>query len=112
MILTYVDWIKESVNLAKPINPGISINYADETMEGLRRSLLDEYIPQAKNKEAETIINRAISTYVYALDKKLKIDEDIIILLSNAIGKTHDELSKEISKKTVDFYNGKQNVIG
>jgi hypothetical protein len=79
-------------------------------MEGLRRKLLDKYMPMAKDKEAEKTINSCITTYVYALDKKLKIDEDIIKSLADKIGKKHKDISKELAKETTEFYD-QPNVI-
>ena len=57
-------------------------------------------------------INKCISTYVYALDKKLKIDSEIIETLGKCLGKDHEEMSRELEKLTNKFYDGKKNVIG
>jgi len=114
-VLSYEQFIAESnkeVDLSDPQKKTITLNYADETMEGLRRELLDKYMPKAKDKEAEDKINKCITTYVYALDKRLKIDEDIIKDLGDCIGKDHKEISRELEKLTNEFYDGKSNVIG
>ena len=114
-ILSYKQFLLEDnkdVDLATPQKKIIALNYADETMEGLRRELLDKYMTKAENKESQEKINKCISTYVYALDKKLKIDSDIIAMLAKAVGKNTEEISKELEKETHDFYDKSPNVIG
>jgi len=112
VFFSYTEFLKEESDMSKPVEPGVSLNYADETMEGLRRKLLDDYMPQAKDESAKKKINSCITTYVYALDKKLKIDEDIISQLAKAIGSDAEKVSKELAKKTSEFYDGSKNVIG
>lgn len=102
--------VKDSV-LAVPQNKQVTVNYADETMEGLRRYFLDKYMPKAEDKETEEKINKCITTYVYTLDKKLKIDSKIIEDLGKCLGKSHEEMSRELEKLTNKFYDGKDNVI-
>lgn len=114
-ILSYKQFLLEDnkdVDLATPQKKIIALNYADETMEGLRRELLDKYMTKAENKESQEKINKCISTYVYALDKKLKIDSEIIETLGKCLGKDHEEMSRELEKLTNKFYDGKKNVIG
>ena len=102
--------VKDSV-LAVPQNKQVSVNYADETMDGLRRYFLDKYMPKAEDKETEEKINKCITTYVYTLDKKLKIDSKIIEDLGKCIGKNHKDMSRELEELTNKFYDGKDNVI-
>jgi hypothetical protein len=113
MILTYEDFLRESLDTAKSLeSPKVSLNFADETIEGLRRQLLDDYMPKAKDKESEEAINSCVTTYIHTLDKRLKIDEDIIKKLANLIGKSHEEMSAELDKKTREYYDKEKNVIG
>jgi hypothetical protein len=114
-ILNYQQFIAESVkevDLSDPQKKILSMNWADETMEGLRRHLLDKYMSKGKDKESEEKINKCITTYVYALDKKLKIDSDIVDMLADAVGKSSEDIAKELSKETVGYYDKFQNVIG
>ena len=53
-ILNYQQFIAESVeevDLSDPQKKILSMNWADETMEGLRRHLLDKYMSKGKDKE-------------------------------------------------------------
>lgn len=112
-VLSYQQFLLEvkDSNLAVPQNKQVSVNYADETMEGLRRYFLDKYMPKAEDKETEEKINKCITTYVYTLDKKLKIDSKIIEDLGKCIGKNHEDMSRELEKLTNKFYDGKNNII-
>jgi len=92
--------------------PKYAINFADESLEGLRIRLLDKYYANEKDKEKKEQINRCISTYVYTLDKRLKIDEKIVELLGQLVGKSTKEMGTELSKETDDFYNQTQNLYG
>jgi hypothetical protein len=49
---------------------------------------------------------------MYALDKKLKIDSDIVDMLADVVGKSSEDIAKELSKETVGYYDKFQNVIG
>ena len=91
-----------------------AINFADETLENLRRQLLDKYYKTVSSDDEGTRenINKAISTYVYCLDKKLRIDGDIIDLLAKCLGKDSKEMSKELTKITDEFYGGQMNHYG
>jgi len=112
-VLSYQQFLLEvkDSNLAIPQNKEVSVNYADETMGGLRQYFLDKYMPKAEDKETEEKINRCITTYVFTLDKKLKIDSKIVEDLGKCIGKTHEEMSRELEELTNKFYDGKNNVI-
>jgi hypothetical protein len=112
-MLSYTQFIAEHL-MAKPVIPqiqSISINYADETMEGLRIHLLNKYMDPENDKEIADEINSCITTYVYALDKHLKIDSDIIDRLAKAVNKTSAEISKELDKETRQYYDKSSNVI-
>jgi len=91
-----------------------AINFADETLENLRRQLLDKYYKNvdSDDNEKRENVNKAISTYVYCLDKKLRIDNDIIKLLAKEVGKDEKELTKELAKLTDQFYGGQMNHYG
>lgn len=112
-VLSYQQFLLEvkDSKLTVPQIKQVSVNYADETMEGLRRYFLDKYMPKAEDKETEEKINKCITTYVYTLDKKLKIDSKIIEDLGKCIGKNHEEMSRELEELTNKFYDGKDNVI-
>jgi hypothetical protein len=49
-------------------------------------------------------MNKCISTYVYALDKKLRISSDIVDMLAKAAGESNDETMKTLTKETEKFY--------
>jgi hypothetical protein len=91
-----------------------AVNFSDETLENLRRQLLDKYYKSVDSEDGEkrANINKAISTYVYCLDKKLRIDGDIIDLLAKELGKKKEELTKELTKLTDEFYGGLMNHYG
>lgn len=93
-------------------NPTASLNYADETVEGLRRKLIDHYFEKTDDKDVRETINKCISTYVYALDKKLKISSDIVDMLAKAAGETSKETQKTLSDITNKFYGEGQNHYG
>jgi hypothetical protein len=111
-IKSYNEFISESDEPVAVGQPKISLNFADETLTGLRQSLLDKYYGKVSNTEDKEKINKCITTYVYALDKKLKIDEDIIKMMAGTLGMTHEELTKELTKETTEFYDKSPNVIG
>lgn len=113
-MLSYYEFITEADDMSKPVEPGISLNYADETMEGLRRKLLDDYMPLALEtvENADKKINQCITTYVYALDKHLKIDEDVIALLAKCVGSNSNTVRGDLSKRTNEFYDKSKNIIG
>jgi hypothetical protein len=110
-ILSFQDFISESAEPQAFGQPKISLNFSDDTLVGFRNQLLDKYYGKVSNTEDKEKINKCITTYVYALDKKLKIDEDIIKMMASTLGMTHAELTKELQKETTDFYD-KPNVIG
>ena len=112
--MSYTNFLNEEVYLSKPAEPAETLNYADETLEPLRRKLLDKYFEEASDltPEVKKKINKCISTYVYALDKKLKIDEDIVNLLAETVGKDPKDVREELNKLTNEFYDESKNVIG
>lgn len=89
-----------------------SINFADESLETLRRKLLDKFYTSAEDDTTKDAINKCVSTFVYCLDKKLRIDEDIVKLLASKIGKTFEETSKMLSDETNKFYGDTVNYYG
>ena len=91
---------------------GSSVNLADETLENLRRELLDKFLPKAKDDESRDHVNKCVSTLVYCLDKKLRIDEDIINLLAKIAGTDPSELRKDLGKRVEEFYGKSMNHYG
>ena len=91
----------------------IGMNHADPTIDGLRHHLLDIFWPKAKgDKKLETKINQCISTFAHAMDKKLRIDEDIIALLAKCVGMSQDEVTKILSEELDKYYGQFQNIYG
>ncbi len=95
-------------------NVGSGINPADETLENLRRKLLDKYFKKidSDDETGKDTVNKCISTFVYCLDKKLRIDSDIINLLANKMGVEPADISKELAKEVEDFYGKSPNIYG
>jgi len=89
-----------------------AINYADDTLESLRRKFLDMFYTDEKDNEKREIINKCVSTYVYCLDKKLRIDEDIMNLLAKTLGMEPKELNKKMQEATEKFYGKSFNFYG
>jgi hypothetical protein len=83
-----------------------SVNFADESLEGLRRKLIDKYFLLTNDEGKRHTINRCLSTIVYCLDKKLRVDEDVLETLAQCVGKTLAEITKEIEKEANGFYGG------
>jgi hypothetical protein len=110
-VLSFLQFINEA-DLSVPDKQPLALNYADETMEGLRRHLLDTYSDKCDTKEGKEIVNKCISTYVYALDKKLKIDGDIVDLLAKTINCSPEEMAKDLDKETRGYYDKSPNIIG
>ena len=91
----------------------VSMNHSDETLEGLRRALLDHYFEKVgSNNENSDTVNKCVSTYVYALGNNLKIDEDIVTLLAKTVGEDAKETRDTLSKVTREFYDEKSNIYG
>lgn len=90
----------------------VAINYADESLETLRRNLLDKFFDMADTEEQKKIINKCISTYVWCMDKKLRIDGDILDRLGKEVNMTNSEISKLLSKETDSFYGKVDNLYG
>jgi hypothetical protein len=91
----------------------VPMNHSDETLEGLRRALLDHYFEKVgSNNENSDTVNKCVSTYVYALGNNLKIDEEIVILLAKTVGEDAKDTRETLSKITRDFYGEKSNIYG
>lgn len=111
-MLSYNDFITEGKKgteisgrvMTTNSNPRASLNYADETVEGLRRRLIDVYFKKSEDKKSRDVMNKCISTYVYALDKNLKISSDIVELLAKAAKESVEDTQKTLTKETDDFY--------
>jgi len=93
---------------------GSTTNLADETLENLRRKLLDKYLKKidGDDEEGKETVNKCVSTLVYCLDKKLRIDADIIDLLAHKMGVEPAGISKELTKEVEDFYGSAPNHYG
>lgn len=120
-MLSYTDFITEGKKRGTEIsgrvmttnsNPQAAINHSDETIEGLRRKLIDLYFAKTEDKEKRDTINKCLSTYVYALDKKLKISSDIIDMLAKAVDETAEETRKTLAEETDKFYGETPNHYG
>ena len=111
-MLSYIDFIvegKKATEISGRVmttnsNPKASINHSDETLEGLRRRLIDVYFKKSDDKDVRDDMNKYISTYVYALDKQLRISSDIVDRLAKAAGESSDETIKTLTKETEKFY--------
>lgn len=111
-MLSYIDFIAEGKKgtevsgrvMTTNSNPQAAINHSDETLEGLRRRLIDVYFKKSEDKEIRDTMNKCISTYVYTLDKNLRISSDIIDMLAKAAGESSDETIKSLTKETEKFY--------
>ena len=95
-------------------NPVASgINHADPTIEAIRTRLLEIFWPKAEgDKKKETLINQCVTTFVHAMDKKLRIDEDIIKMLADASGISQSEATELLSKNMDKYFNQFQNMYG
>lgn len=122
---TFLDFLTESKGAGNakgskslPINLGNNpvaggTNHSDPTTDGLRNHLLDIFWPKANgNKKIETQINQCITTFAHAMHKKLRIDEDIIILLAKCVGLTHEETTKILETELNKYFNQFQNIYG
>jgi hypothetical protein len=91
-----------------------STNLADESLETLRRKLLDKFYKdiEESNKEKREVINKCVSTFVFCLDKKLRIDGDIIMLLCKAVSMDAKDLTKILTDETDKFYGSSNNLFG
>ena len=108
--------IKNSKSLNLPLGNNVvaaTTNHSDPTVEGLCTHLLDIFWPKANgNKKLETTINSCVTTFVHAMSKKLRIDEDIIILLAKSTNMSQDEVTKILSEEMDKYYGQFQNIIG
>ena len=90
-----------------------AINFSDETLENLRRKLYDIFMKDINSDSSKSeIVNKAVSTYVYALDKKLRIDSDILDRLAQEVGMSNKEVVEIITKETDEFYGRANNIYG
>jgi len=89
-----------------------SVNFADESLEGFRRKLLDKFFADTSDEEQRHIINKCVSTIVYCMDKKIRIDEDVIERLAKEIGMEVEKVSKMLQKEVDGFYGSAGNVYG
>lgn len=78
----------------------VSVNFTDETLEPLRRDLYDEFMKNIDTEHSD-LINRCVSTIVYCLDKRMRIDSDII----ERLAKTTNRKIKNVNKKVSDMIN-------
>ncbi|MFM2009982.1 MAG: hypothetical protein RLZZ479_373 [Bacteroidota bacterium] len=119
-MLLYKDFLaegKKGTNLSgrvmKTNSPQeVSVNHSDETVEGFRRKLLDVYFAKTDDKQARNTINKCISTYVYALDKKLRISSDIVEMLADSVGETVKETIKTLTEETKKYFGNEDNHYG
>jgi hypothetical protein len=89
------------------------INHADSTLDGLRSHLLDIFWPKANgDKEKEVTINQCITTFVHAMDKKLRIDEDIIQRLAKCVDMPQEKVTQILGKELDKYYSQFQNLYG
>ena len=94
-----------------PVSMGV--NHADATLDGLRSHLLDIFWPKAEgDKKKETTINQCITTFVHAMDKKLRIDEEIMKKLADNVGMEQSEVTKILSKELDKYYGQSNNIYG
>jgi len=103
-----------SLALRTSDNPvSMGVNHADPTLDGLRTALLDIFWPKANgDKKLETVINQCVTTFVHAMDKKLRIDEHIIIKLAKAVNMEQAKVTKILSETLDKYYNQFQNIYG
>lgn len=104
----------KSHSLRTSNNPvAAGVNHADPTLEGVRTKLLDIFWPKADgDKKRETTINQCVTTFVHAMDKKLRIDEDIIKMLADACGMEQAEVTDLLSKNLDKYFGQFQNMYG
>jgi hypothetical protein len=110
-IMTYTDFLIEGKkgltnagSIMKTDNISdikVSVNFSDETLEPLRRSLYDEFMKGMSDDKIDTV-NKCVSTIVYCLDKRMRIDSDII----ERLAKASERKVKAVSKKVSDMVNG------
>ena len=88
-------------------------NHADSTLEGLRTVLLNIFWPKANGDKAkETRINQCITTFVVAMDKKLRIDEEIIDMLASNADMSTEKVTKILSDEVNKYYSKSLNIFG
>lgn len=88
-------------------------NFSDPTIDGLRETLLDIFWPKANgDKTLEVTINQCITTFVHAMDKKLRIDAEIIEKLANAVQMDHAKVADILGKTLDKYYGSATNIYG
>ncbi len=104
----------KSLDLPMGANPvAAGVNHADPTTDGLRNHLLDIFWPKANgDKKLETKINQCVTTFAHAMEKKLRIDEEIIILLANCVNMSKEEVTKILTEELDKYYSQFQNLFG
>lgn len=119
-MLSYNDFITEGKRgteisgrvMTTNSSPQVAINHSDESFEGFRRHLIDIYFQKSEDKENRDTMNKCISTYVYALDKKLRISSDIVDMLAKASGQSREDTIKSLKKETHDYFDENPNHYG
>ena len=91
-----------------------SVNFSDETLENLRRKMLDKYWAKFDSTETEKreTVNKCISTFIYCLDKKMRIDGDIMDLMAKTLEMSSKDLNKEMTEMTEKHYGESPNLYG
>ena len=92
-------------------NTQFSVNFADETLEAVRRNLYDLFIGVGGSKNTD-LVNKCVSTIVYCLDKKMRIDADIIQKLADLVEKSIEEVTKMVTDEVNGFYGKQDNLYG
>jgi len=88
-------------------------NFSDPTIDGLREKLLDIFWPKANgDKKLEVAINQCITTFVHAMDKKLRIDAEIIEKLANAVQMDAKKVADILSETMDKYYGSFTNIYG
>lgn len=93
-------------------NVQYSVNFADESLEALRRKLIDKYFPSTDDKKQRHLINRCLSTFVYCLDKKMRIDVEVIETLAKATGQSVKKVTQELEEEANGHYGETPNLYG
>lgn len=102
-------------NVITPTDPTAtksSINPADDTVEDLRRKLLDKFYTKLEKDEDKDVVNKCVSTVVYCLSKNMRVDSDIVNLLAKKTGKEVKDVVKTIEDETNSYYGGADNLYG
>ena len=95
-----------------PTEVGYSFDYADISIQEVRKLILDKYYPQHGTDEDKEYVDRAITTIVYAMEKKIRVDEEIVEKLSTILKISPDELTKGIQEVIQEYYENQTNLYG